>query len=299
MVNCDNCGFEVGDSAFCPNCGTKVEQKILSSPCPNCGFEVGDSAFCPNCGTKIGKEISKSFCPNCGFDVGDGAFCSNCGTKIEREPVKSLCPNCGFDVGGGAFCPKCGTNINGEKQESPSRVNNQSNENDILDDVIDFDDKISSKIEGLFSKSKSMDKVLDKTASFRYNHISKASNNNMDRKYYEKIEPVFLEVYDSVDDEFVKDILLFERSMMMNGSVIGMATSQVYTPTKDMAHDDAVKFYQKRVNEIMMEINKEKRNGTFDEEEFYKKKIKESTRDNVSVLGISKSFKAFRKNKNQ
>ena len=143
-----------------------------------------------------------------------------------------------------------------------------------------------------------MDKVLDKTASFRYNNMSKLTSANMDRKYYEKIEPVFLEVYDSLDDEFVKEILLFERNMMMGSSVIGIAASQVYTPTKDMAHDDAVKFYQKRVNEIVMEINKEKRNGTFDEEEFYKRKIKESTMDNVSFLGISKSVKAFRRNKN-
>nr|WP_295001046.1 zinc ribbon domain-containing protein [uncultured Methanobrevibacter sp.] len=298
MVNCDNCGFDVSDSEFCPNCGTKVEQKILASSCPNCGFDVGDSAFCPNCGTKIEMEPVKSFCPNCGFDVGDSAFCPNCGTKIEMESVKSFCPNCGFDVGDSAFCPKCGTKINGEKEDLPSRVNNQSDENDIIDNVMDFDDKISSKLGGLFSKSKSMDKVLDKTASFRYNRMSKTTNNNMDRKYYGKIEPVFLEVYDSIDDEFVKDILLFERSMMMNGGVIGIVASQVYTPTKDMSHDDAVKFYQKRVNEIMVEVNKEKRNGTFDEEEFYKRKIKESTRDNVSFFGISKSVKAFRRNKN-
>ena len=143
-------------------------------------------------------------CDNCGFDVGDSEFCPNCGTKIEMEPVKSFCPNCGFDVGDSAFCPKCGTKINGEKEDLPSRVNNQSDENDIIDNVMDFDDKISSKIGGLFSKSKSMDKVLDKTASFRYNNMSKLTSANMDRKYYEKIEPVFLEVYDSLDDEFVK-----------------------------------------------------------------------------------------------
>ncbi len=266
--------------------------------CSNCGFDAENSKFCPNCGSEIIIEDSTNSCPNCGEDVSDAAFCPSCGTKIEREPVKSFCPNCGEDVSDAAFCPECGTKIIGGNPDSSSMSNNQSNENDILDDVIDFDDKVSSKLGGLFSKSKSMDKVLDKTASFRYNRMSKTTNNNMDRKYYGKIEPVFLEVYDSIDDEFVKDILLFERSMMMNGGVIGIVASQVYTPTKDMSHDDAVKFYQKRVNEIMVEVNKEKRNGTFDEEEFYKRKIKESTRDNVSFFGISKSVKAFRRNKN-
>lgn len=121
----------------------------------------------------------------------------------------------------------------------------------------------------------------------------------MDRRYFEKIEPVFLEVYDSIDDEYVKDILVFERSMMMNGGgIIGIAASQIYTPTKDMSHDEAIKFYQKWVNEIVIEINKEKQNGTFDEEEFYKRKVKESTYDSVSVIGIPKSFKSFKKNKN-
>ena len=299
MVKCNNCGFDVIGSDFCPNCGTKVVQEVLTSSCPNCGFDVGDSAFCPNCGTKVEKEILNLTCPNCGFDVGDSAFCPKCGTKIINEISKTFCLNCGFDVGDSAFCPKCGTKIGAEKQDSPSINNNQSNEQGLLDDVIDIDDKLSSKMGGLFSKSRSMDKILDKTASFRYNRMSKMTGTNMDRKYYEKIEPVFLEVYDSIDDEFVKDILLFERSMMMSGGgVIGIVASQVYTPTKDMAHDDAVKFYQKRVNEIVMEINNEKHKGTFDEEEFYKRKIKQSTHDNVSVLGISKSIKAFKRNKN-
>ena len=263
--------------------------------CSNCGFDAGESKFCPKCGSEIIIEKLENHCPNCGSDVGDSAFCPKCGTKIENDSVKSFCPSCGEDVGDSAFCPKCGTKIRVVKQESS---NSNSNDDDLMDTVIDIDDKLSGKLDGLFSKSKAMNKVLDKTASYRYDKLSK-SKNKVDRNYFEKIEPVFLEVYDSIGDEFVKDVLLFERSMMMSGGgIIGIAASQVYTPTKDMSHDEAKKFYQKRVNEIVTEINTEKRNGTFDEKEFYKRKVKENTFDNVSVIGIPKSFKAFKKNKN-
>ena len=55
--------------------------------CPNCGSDVGESKFCSNCGTKIEIETPKSFCPNCGSDVGESKFCSNCGTKINTGTV--------------------------------------------------------------------------------------------------------------------------------------------------------------------------------------------------------------------
>ena len=62
-----------------------------------------------------------------------------------------------------------------------------------------------------------------------------------------------------------------------------------------MPHDKAVMFYQNMVNRIVSEINQEKQNGTFDEETFYKNKTKQATLDNISVLGIFKSVKAFKK----
>ena len=63
-VKCTNCGSEIREgSVFCENCGTPVsatENTVVSSAdepsikkCENCGEVVGDAAFCPNCGTKI------------------------------------------------------------------------------------------------------------------------------------------------------------------------------------------------------------------------------------------------------
>lgn len=147
---------------------------------------------------------------------------------------------------------------------------------------------------GLFAKSKTANKILDKTVSFQSFKYKLYQN----REYLENIEPVFIEVYDSIDDPFIKDILMLERiAMATTSSAVGMVASQIYTPTKDMPHDKAVMFYQNMVNRIVSEINQEKQNGTFDEETFYKNKTKQATLDNISVLGISKSVKAFKKNR--
>lgn len=147
---------------------------------------------------------------------------------------------------------------------------------------------------GLFAKSKTANKILDKTVSFQSFRYKLYQN----REYLENIEPVFIEVYDSIDDPFIKDILMLERiAMATTSSAVGIVASQIYTPTKDMPHDKAVMFYQNMVNRIVSEINQEKQNGTFDEETFYKNKTKQATLDNISVLGISKSVKAFKKNR--
>lgn len=314
MVNCPNCGMDAGESKFCPNCGTKIEVVEKSgSICPNCGTDAGESNFCPNCGTKIVQDNPSSICPNCGTDAGESNFCPNCGTKIGEESVP-VCPSCGEEVANSSFCPKCGTKIGDETPEntcpscgkslnenakfcpycgwSDSRVESKSS----LDKLIDVDDKISGKFSKFMKKSKSVDVIMDKSASIRYNHFSEFDEKRI--KYYEDIEPVFVEVFNSINDDFVKTILLLERNQMTNsGSVVGMAASHIYTPTKDMPHDDAVKFYQDMANRIFAEINAEKQKGTFDEETFYKQKVKDSSIENTSFLGFSKSIKAWNKNK--
>ena len=261
MVVCSNCGYDVGDSMFCPNCGTKAELENSKSFCPNCGKDVGDSKFCPSCGTKIGEEHSKSFCPSCGKEL-------NVSSKF--------CPNCGFSKSQDDFQP-------------------QDNSKSKMDKVIKIDNKVSGKMSKLLGKSKIMDKTLDVAASVSYNHSKGITSG--DRKYYEKIEPVFLEALETIDDEFVKSILIYERSIMSSsGGVIGVVAVQVFTPTKDMPHDEAIKYYQDWANNIKMEINQEKRKGTFNEEEFYKKRAKKVVLDNTSVLGISKSVKKWKNN---
>jgi DNA-directed RNA polymerase subunit RPC12/RpoP len=295
MVNCPNCGFDVVGSALCPNCGTKVEKETSNVLCPNCGFDVGDSAFCPNCGTKVEKETSNVSCPNCGFDVGGSAFCPNCGTKIEKEASKSFCPNCGNDVGDSAFCPSCGIKIGDEKQQNFNSAQNQTkseeNSESALDKMINVDDKISGKFGKLLGKSKSMDLIYEKTAN------AKRQNNAQIMEYYARNEPVFLEVYNLVEDEFVKSILALEREKLgsVGGGAVGAIMATVHVPTKDMNHDEAMQFYIDIVNNIIDEINMEKQQGTFNEDEFYKRKYKENHLENISTSPILKVFKTMKK----
>jgi len=50
--------------------------------CSKCGFECGDSKYCPKCGTKLVKE-----CKKCGAVLTEGNFCPNCG-KDNSKPEK-------------------------------------------------------------------------------------------------------------------------------------------------------------------------------------------------------------------
>lgn len=288
MVNCTNCGFDVVESKFCPNCGREVKSLDEVNLCSNCSADVGESNFCPECGTRVAVK-EDTLCSNCGTDMGNSNFCPNCGQPAQKTETPLFCPSCGKEINSDSkFCPHCGFS------KSSDDANDEQN---IVDNLIDLDDKFSSKMGGLFGKSKTMNAVLDKTSSIGYNRAIDNPISGANRKYYEKIEPVFLEVLESITDNLVIAVLVHKRSMMgSGGSVIGAVASQVYTPTKGMPHDEAVKYYRDMANEIFAEINDEKRKGTFDGEEFYKKKVKEHSFDNSSFLGISKSIKAYRKN---
>ena len=281
MVICSNCGFDAGDSKFCPNCGSEIIVEDPDAFCPNCGSDVSDSKFCPNCGTKIENETPKSFCSNCGQEVGDSAFCPNCGTRVGGENQENVCPGCGQPLNDSSkFCPYCGWG-------GP-----QSNSDSTLDKIIDVEEKFASKFGKMLGKSKTMNVLIDKTASFR-----KTEMDDTTRKLFESTEPVFLEVYDSIDDSYLASIFLLERLKHDNqgGGVIGIVATKVATPTKGMSHDEAIRYYINIVNRLNMEINSEKQNGTFDGEEFYKRKVKENTVESMSSFTGLKMLKSMKK----
>ena len=249
--------------------------------CPDCGNDVGDSNFCPNCGTRIEKEKPKTLCPSCGNDVGDSNFCPNCGTGIGASKVKKTCPSCGKPLNENAeFCPHCGW---------PG-----SKDADNIDKIIDIDNKISDKFFGGLGKSKTIDKLFDGSATLTKKYFT--ADNSLNKSYWENIEPIFLEALDTIDDEYVKMILLIERrSLTSTAGVAGMIIGSVYTPTKDMTHDEAILFYQEWADNIKADINKEKQKGTFNEDRYYKERLKSSTLENSSIIGIPQSFKNLKK----
>ena len=248
--------------------------------CPNCGNDAGDSKFCPNCGTKIEGEMPKSFCPNCGSDVGSSKFCPNCGTKIEEEMPKSFCPNCGSDVGDSAFCPNCGTKM-GEND-----AGNES-QDDWVNTIMEKSDNLSGRLANRLRKSKSVDKIFDSTSSKAFDMQKKTLDNAANRAYWENIDPHFFVVYDSIEDDELKTLFWLERYNLGSGIVL--------SPTTGLSKEEAVKFYEGLLKDLIEEINQEKANGTFDIEEFHRKKLKKSTIENVSSVGVPKVLRSMHK----
>ena len=280
MAICSNCGFDVKDSKFCPQCGSKVVIEKSDSICPNCGAEVGESKFCPECGTKIKIENQEKLCPNCGEKVGENAFCANCGTKIGTDSQNNFCKNCGKELNTPSnFCPYCGWS-----EESDSKS--------ISDKMFEADKVISKKLSKTFKKSKSFDKLMNHSAEIRLKHTNDEDYIN----FYARNEPICLEVYNEIEDPFLKTIFVIEREKLgsVGGGAVGSAISAVYTPTKDMNPDEARQFYRDLVDNIVNEIENEKRQGTFNQEQFYKRKVKESRLDNFSMLGGLKAIKKLR-----
>ena len=219
-------------------------------------------------------------CPNCGSDVGQSKFCPNCGSKIEMEKPKSFCPNCGSDVGQSMFCPNCGTKTSADNA-------NGTEQNDFVDTLINKSDNLSGRLSDRLKKNKAVDNLFDKTSSKAFGIQKKTLNNSFNRSYWEKIDPHFFVVYDRIEDEELQVLFWLERYNLGSGIIV--------SPTMGLSKEEAIKFYEDLLSNLINEINQEKQNGTFDFEEFHKRKMKESTVENVSSLGVPKVFRTMHK----
>jgi Double zinc ribbon len=139
MTTCTNCGRDVTNKKFCPDCGTLVappapatnQQPASTSVCPRCnGIVKAGAAFCMHCGSSLSVQAATATatpqpvtrtCPACQSEVPPGvAFCTNCGQNLQAAttpsmaaaPSTSICPNCGHQNNPGVkFCAECGTKL--------------------------------------------------------------------------------------------------------------------------------------------------------------------------------------------
>lgn len=111
---CPECGnHEERSSKFCKNCGFQFSNenqngtgKGSTTRCGNCGAELNDEMYCPDCGEPTGIKI----CPNCMQKTVNEDFCSFCGYKINKS-VKN-CHNCGSKMDVNAkVCANCGAKV--------------------------------------------------------------------------------------------------------------------------------------------------------------------------------------------
>ena len=192
-------------------------------------------------------------------------YCTNCGNKLDGDEI--FCTNCGFKIIEDNI-----SNPNNDDYENNQNYNvNQENNNPgIIDKTIEFDNNHPSIVGGLLGKSKLMGKFHDTMGGIQYENTKNGMKSG-DRKYFSKIEPVFIEVYDSIDDNLVKALMLAKRSRMgAGGSPLAVIASQVYTPTKSLSHNDAIKYYQNMANSFAVEIDNERKKGNFDEKNSFK-----------------------------
>lgn len=117
-------------------------------------------------------------CSTCGYETEESYFCPNCGSKIIQTDVSTQ-ENNTYET---------------DKQSSNDipESNNSESEKDIVDNIIDFDDKISGKMANLMSKSNVMNTILDKTIEFVYIDNDKV------------VSIVVPFIYDEYGDNFMK-----------------------------------------------------------------------------------------------
>lgn len=259
---CENCGYKLNaNDKFCEKCGSKIEEKDK-----------------PKKATLIENNMGENYMPN---------YCSNCGNKLDGNEI--FCTNCGFKI------------IDYDISATNNYENNQDHdvkqESENKKDT--FDNKHSRGIRGLFNKIKEKDKEIQrKGAIIDYEKMKKGMVSG-DRRFFNKIEPEFVEVYDNIDDTLVKALLYKKRCIMLrSGNSFSTAVSLHQTPTKALPHDKAIKYYEDMANMFAIEIYNERKKGDFDEEEFWIRKTDEfrEERLNAGVM-TSLSMEEYDKNR--
>ena len=194
-------------------------------------------------------------CSSCGFEVDEKfKFCPMCGSKITSDDETTqekykFCPKCGIKIKEDTqICPNCGINFNGKFR------------------------KIANK----YYNKKSIDKIMDWRASNAWKVNNKLTKYNQNKKLWWYNDPPFQFVYDSIVGDFLKKIFVLERLKVCVGGSDILGNLKFIPPTEKMSFDEGVKFYEQLLEKTMSEMNEEKQKENIDEEEYYKKKFKES-----------------------
>ena len=139
-----------------------------------------------------------------------------------------------------------------------------------------------------------MDKIIDKTTPDPSKISENDSNDSIiSRKYYKRVDPEFLEVYDSINDLFIQTLFLIERN-----KIAGDGGSFENTPLLSrsyhligLSHQEAITFYENILNKVKQDLDNEKQNPNFNEYEYLKKKRKEHVVEKISNYGAERRYR--------
>lgn len=209
-----------------------------------------------------------------------------------------FCANCGTEIGESNFCPNCGSKAP-EVEEIAPQVEETSQEektsNGKFDHITNKEKGwISSKISNKLEKSKTFDKFIDVLTHEKILETQKSNSaieseklKQIEKKFLDNVEPGFREVYQSIDDEFLRVIFLLEREKLGAGvDTLSIVVSTIKTPTKGLSYEETVEFYNELLNKTRNELNLERQKPDFNERKYYKSKVKEAKIENLSFLGF-------------
>lgn len=194
-------------------------------------------------------------CSGCGFEVEyKFNFCPICGSNIlsDDEPPREkykFCPICGLKIKKDTkICPNCGINFDGKFRKIANRYSKKNSVNKILN--------LGASVAWKTELDLKLDKLIKISAKFE--------------------DPGYIAVYESIAGQYLKKLFMLERYKILVGGSDFLGNLKFIPPTQNMSFDESVKFYEALLENLISELNEAKKDENFDEEEYYKKKYKES-----------------------
>lgn len=103
------------------------------------------------------------------------------------------------------------------------------------------------------------------------------------------LEPAFVEVYDSIDDVYIKNLFIIERDKLAGGgTLLTTAFTPWFTHTAHLSYEETIKFYENLLIKVKHDLEKEKQKPNFDDLEYYKRRKKELVVENFSNTGVQR-----------
>ena len=198
--------------------------------------------------------------------------------------TKIVCPNCGvINKEGSKYCAECGLKIIIE--------DNQQKYYEEYNPAYGRLTKFAAK---KLDNSKLVDKLIDVTTpnTSKFDDLEDSEINLSILNHSLSLENEFLEVYETIDDGFLRALFLLERRKIGGGGNLGAtAVAVVSKPAGNMSHKDAIEFYENLLKEVEHDLNVEKQKPNFNKREYYKKRYKEYFVENLSNMGVPRHLR--------
>lgn len=223
--------------------------------------------------------------------------------------MMKICKICGRELSesDNLFCPSCGYVFKENNKTDKISYLKDS----LVDSIIRADDKLADFASSKIDKNKYYQKVMNRAAPKSRNYSHGIVDSSTNKKLFEHIEPEFLEVYKTIEDEDEQTLFYFERMKLMGGggisfSILGImvptllglslgAGGTLMPPTVGLSSDEKLDFYKDLLSNLRNEIKAEKKKKDFTMNKLYEKKLNEAVLKSNPVSFIPNALKSRHK----